>query len=211
MPKICPSCGERLKEGELFCSECKMYGDEEDESKKNRKSTLDKNIYDYLKEEFNEVYAAGYGIVKGLDIFDERNSNTTAEERYTRWIKESTSLVLKDGNAFLSVEMMPDISSANPITVAGNVLVHAIGDSILVKFGGRRNNVEYISDNTSPRYLLIVIPDPAEDHESNRSDQMKIIEQNIKKLDFLENSSIKNFKICLANEFESTIKELINE
>ena len=41
--------------------------------------------------------------------------------------------------------------------------------------------------------------------------QMVIIEQNIKKLNFLENSSIKNFKICLMSEFELTLKELINE
>jgi uncharacterized Zn finger protein (UPF0148 family) len=211
MTKICPSCSMRLKEGELFCPECKMYGEEEDESKKNRKSTLDKNIYDYLKNEFKQVYAAGYDNVKGLDIFDERGSNTTAEERYTRWNKESSSLVLKDRNAFLSVEMMANVTAANPITVAGNVLIHSIADSILVKFTGRRNSIEYVRDKTYPRYLLIVIPNPKDDHESYRRDQMVIIEQNIKKLNFLENSSIKNFKICLTSEFESALKELITE
>jgi hypothetical protein len=39
---------------------------------------------------------------------------------------------------------------------------------------------------------------------------MKIIEQNVKELNFLESSSLKNFKICLMSEFEAIIKELIN-
>lgn len=44
----------------------------------------------------------------------------------------------------------------------------------------------------------------------NKGDQMKIIEQNVKELNFLESSSLKNFKICLMSEFEAIIKELIN-
>ena len=210
MVKMCPNGhGDEFKEEIIFCPDCEAILVHVDESKKNRKSTLDKKIYDYLKQEFDEVYAVGYENVRSIDIFDERNSNTTAEEKFTRWLKESTSLVLNDRKAFLSVEMMPSINTS-PITVAGNILVHSIADSFFVK-GGRSDFECIVSDKESPRYLLIVIPNPAEDHESNKGDQMRIIEQNIKELNFIENTSLNNFKICLMNEFESTLKELINE
>lgn len=206
---MCPKgCGE-FKEGIIFCPECGTLLERVDESKKNRKSTLDKKIFDYLNQEFEEVFAVGYENVKSIDIFDERNSNKTAEEKFTKWLKESTSLVLKDKEAFLSVEMMPSISTS-PITVAGNVLVHSIADSLFVKFDGRRKDVEYIiGDKEFPRYLLIVIPDPDESVDSSKDLQMKIIENNIKELKFLENSSLKNFKICLMSNFENALEELI--
>ncbi len=208
MPMICPECGKKLRKKEIFCPECGMAGELEDESKKNRKSTIDKKIYDYLKQEFKDVYAVGYDNVEGIDIFAERNS--TSEERLTRWIKDSASLVLKDKKAFLSVEMMPNVNTT-PIAVAGNVLIHSIGDSALVKFN-RKNEVEYsLSDKEFPRYLLIVIPDPGEGVASNKKDQMEIIEHSIKEMKFLENSSLKDFKICLMNDFEAEIKDLLNE
>ena len=208
MVMMCPKgCGE-FQDGTIFCPECGTTVDKVVESKKNRKSNLDKKIFDFLKKEFDEVYAVGYN-VKSIDIFDERNSNKTADEKFTRWLKESTSLVLKDKNAFLSIEMMPSISTS-PITVTGNVLVHSIADSIFVKFSGRRKDVEYIiGDKEFSRYLLIVIPDPDESVYSNKDTQMKIIEQRIKEMKFLENSSLKNFKICLLSEFEDAIKDLI--
>lgn len=209
MVMMCPKgCGE-FEEGTIFCSECKTLLEKVDESKRSRKSTLDKKIFNYLNQEFEDVYAVGYENVKSIDIFDERNSNKTAEEKFTRWLKESTSLVLKDKKPFLSVEMMSSISTS-PITVTGNILVHSIGDSLFVKFDGRREDVEYIiGDKDFPRYLLIVIPDPDESVESNKDVQMKIIEQRIKEMNFLENSSLTNFKICLMSDFENAIKELI--
>lgn len=187
-----------------------MLGEKEDESKKNKKSTLDKRIYDFLKQEFTRVYATGYDNVKGIDIYDERNSNGTAEDRFTYWIKESTSLVLKGKKPFLSVEMMPNVNTT-PITVAGNILVHSIGDSFIVKFNGRKQDAEYEIKRESPRYLLIVIPNPDKGVASNKGDQMEYIEKLIKEMNFLENSSLKNFKICLMSEFENTVKELIEE
>jgi uncharacterized Zn finger protein (UPF0148 family) len=208
MPMICPECGKKLRKNEIFCPECGMAGELEDESKKNRKSTIDKKIYDYLKQEFKDVYAVGYDNVESIDIFAEKNS--TSKDRLTRWIKDSASLVLKDKKAFLSVEMMPNVNTT-PIAVAGNVLIHSIGDSALVRFN-RKNEVEYsLSDKEFPRYLLIVIPDPDEGVASNKKDQMEIIEHSIKEMKFLENSSLKDFRICLMKDFEAEIKDLLNE
>jgi len=51
---------------------------------------------------------------------------------------------------------------------------------------------------------------PEESVDSSKDIQMKIIEQRIKEMKFLENLSIKNFKICLMSKFEDAIKDLIN-
>ena len=188
----------------MFCPECGAIGDLLDESKMGRKKTLDKKVYDYLYKEFHQVYAVGYNNVKGIDLYDERLP--PKEKILTRWIKESSSIVLRDGKPFLSVEIMATVSTT-PIVAAGNVLIHSIADSAIVKFQGRKSNKEYQLD--SPRFLLIIIPDPSEDVDSSKDEQMKIIEGLIKKMNFLENSSLENFKICMRNEFEESMKQLI--
>ena len=79
---------------------------------KKGKSILNKNMYDYLIKEFDEVHAVGYNNVDGINLYDDRNP--PKGEIRSRWIKESNSLVLKDGLPFLSVEMMTNEPS--PIT-----------------------------------------------------------------------------------------------
>lgn len=204
MVLICPECRQTLKDNEMFCPECGAIGELLDESKLGRKTTLNKEVYDYLYNEFDEVLAVGYQNVKGIDLYDERLP--PKEKILTRWIKESSSLVLKDNNPFLSVEMMAT-TNTTPIVAAGNVLVHSIADSAVVKYQGRKQNVEYPLDG--PRFLLIIIPDPDEDVDSSKNEQMKIIEGLIKELKFLGNSPLEDFKICLMNEFEKSIKQLI--
>lgn len=144
--------------------------------------------------------------MKNIDIYDDRDPSD--KKVYSKWVKESTSLVLKDGNPYLSVEMMANYNPS-PISVAGNILIHAIGDVAVIKFKDSRNNEKYILDNKkSPRYLLIVIPEPPE--ESDKKDQMMLMEHLIKKLQFLENSSLTNFKICFMSNYKEALKELLS-
>jgi hypothetical protein len=200
MSKMCPKCRIIVDETEMFCPDC---GTGVIIVKKG-KSVLNKKIYDYLIKEFNEVYAVGHKNVDGINIYDERNP--PQGQKRSRWIKESTSLVLKDKMPFLSVEMM--INEPSPITVAGNVLIHSIADSAIVKFKDSKDDEEHILANRNyPRFLLIVIPEPSED--SDKWIQIPLIEQLIKELSFLEKSSLKNFKICFANEFESVAEKLL--
>jgi len=199
MTKMCPKCRITVDEKEMFCPDC---GAGLIVVKKG-KSKLDKKIYDYLFEKFDKVYAVGENNVDGIDIFDERCP--PKGEIRSRRIKESTSLVLNDGKPFLSVEMMS--FEPSPIVVAGNILVHSIADSALVKFKDSKEAEEIILDNNNPRFLLIVIPEPSED--SDKWKQMPLIEQLVKELNFLENSSLTNFKICFTNEFEEKLEELL--
>lgn len=206
MRMVCPDCGSKLPKGEMLCKSCGTFGEPEDERKKTRKSTLSTKYYEYLTGKFDEVLAVGHDNVDGINLYDERAP--PQELMKSRWIKESTSLVLKDGMPFLSIETMLSISTS-PITVAGNVLIHAIADSAIVKFKGRRSDTEYILGNKEfPRNLLILFPDPDEDSKTSKELQMELIEQFIKDLNFLENSSLKNFKICFNSEFEDAIKTL---
>jgi hypothetical protein len=207
MRMVCPDCGKKLPEGEMLCVSCGTFGEPEDDKKKTRKSTLSKKHYDYLTNKFKDVIAVGYANVDGINIYDERTP--PKELMRSRWIKESTSLVLKDGKPFLSVETMPSINTS-PITVAGNILIHAIADSAIVRFKGRRSDVEYIfGDEKIKRYLLLVMPDPEEDSQTSKEIQMKLIEEYIKDLNFLEKSTFNNFIICFQSEFEDAIEELI--
>lgn len=203
MVLVCPGCGKTWNgEDGMFCPECGTSGELLDESKLGHKNILDKKVFDYLKQEFDDVLAIGYQNVKGIDVYDERNPSK--KNIRSRWIKESSAIVLKDKQPFLSVEIE---ANTTPINVAGNVLVHAIADSLVVKYKGRNENVEYPID--APRYLLIIMPDLELGVESNKDEQMKIIELLIKELKFTDNSSLKNFKICLMKDFEKSINQLI--
>ena len=107
---------------------------------------------------------------------------------------------------FLSVEMMS--SEPSPIVVTGNILVHSIADSAIVKFEDKESE-EIILNHNNTRFLLIVIPEPSED--SDKWTQMPLIEQLIKELNFLKNSSLTDFKICFTNEFEEAIGLLLQD
>lgn len=207
MVLFCTNCNITLKDGEMFCPECGASGELLDESKKRKKSVLDKDIFEYLSKKFDDVYALGYNNVKKIDIYDERApSNYNIK---SRWLKESSSLILKEGKAFLSVESMPKTDTP-PVVYTGNVLTHSIADSALVKFKGRKEEVEYIlNDENLPRYLLIIIPDPEKGTDSSKELQSKIVEQLIKEMNFLESSSLTNFKICMKSEFEIALNHLI--
>jgi len=199
MPKMCPECRITVDDNKIFCPDC---GASLIVVKKG-KSKLNKKIYDYLVQEFDIVHAVDQNNVEGIDIFDERNP--PKGEIRSRRIKESTSLIFKNGIPFLSVEMMS--MEPSPIVVAGNILVHSIADSAIVKFKDSKKSEEIILNHNNPRFLLIVIPEPSKD--SDKWTQMPLIEQLIKELNFLENSSLTNFKICFTNEFEEAIKELL--
>ena len=96
------------------------------------------------------------------------------------------------------------------LLVTGNILVHSIADSAIVRFKDSKEDEEYIlSDNNQPRFLLIVIPEPSED--SDKWIQMPLIEQLVKELNFLEKSSLTNFKICFRNEFEDNNKKILQD
>lgn len=208
MPMICPMCGKTLKEDEIFCPECGTSGEIEDQSKKGRKTILPEKINNFLNKEFKDVYSIGFKNVNKIDLYDDKTTFT--DDIFSRWIKESTCLVLKDGRAFISVEMMANFHTS-PIVLSGNVLVHSIADSAVVKFKGRREPDDYILDDDSfPRFLLIVLPDPSEDLDSSKELQIKIIEHRIKELEFLDRSTLKDFTICLASEFEKSFEELIS-
>ena len=198
MTKMCPKCRIIVDENKTFC-DCGTGL----VIVKKGKSKLNKNIYDYLIKEFEEIYAVQENNVDGIDIYDDR-SPPKGEIR-SRRIKESTSLVLKNGIPFLSVEMMS--TEPSPIVVAGNILVHSIADSILVRFKDSKEAEEIILDHNYPRFLLIVIPEPSDD--SDKWKQMPLIEQLIKELNFFEKSSLTNFKICFTNEFEEKLDELL--
>lgn len=207
MSMICPMCGKTLKEDEIFCPVCGTSGEIEDKSKIGRKTVLPEMINDFLNKEFEDVYAVGYKNVNSINLYDDKT--TFSDNKSSRWLKESTCIVLKDGRAFFSVEMMANFHTT-PIGLSGNVLVHSIADSAVVKFTGRREPDEYILDGDNfPRFLLIVLPDPSEDLDSSKELQIRIIEHRIKDLEFFDRSTLNNFKICLASEFEKSIKELI--
>lgn len=206
MPKICNNlkCSTtEVDEAENFCPECGSTLTVVVSSGKS-KSKLQDDVYDYLNKKFEDVYAAEFDNVKSIDLFDHRDSS--AKKVYANWVKRSSSLVLKDGNPFLSVEMMA--KEPSPITVAGNILIHAIGDSVVVKFKDSREDQKYILKNQdTPRFLLIVIPEPPED--SDKKNQMNLIEQLVKELDFLDNSSLTNFRICFMSNFEEAVEGLV--
>lgn len=202
---ICPECGKTWNgEDGMFCPDCSAIGEFLDKSKLGHKNSLDKKVFDHLNNKFDEVYAVGHQNVKGIDIYDERTPSK--ENLRSRWIRKSSAIVLKNENPFLSVEIEADTT---PISVAGNILIHAIADSIVIKYKGRKDNMEYPLD--TPRYLLIIIPDLEPSVESNKDEQMKLIELLIKELKIFENTSLKNFKICLMKDFKKTILQLINE
>lgn len=208
MPLICPECRKEIKKGQMFCPDCGTIGEVEDKSKKGRKTILPKEIHDYLNRKFDEVYAIGYRNVNRIDLYEDRSP--VAETIFSRWLKESTSLALKDDRAYLSVEMMANFHTP-PIKVAGNILVHSITDSAAIKYSGRRDPDEYIlGDIKYPRFLLIVLPNPDEELDSSKELQMTIIEQRIKEMAFLEKTALKDFKICLESEFEDAIEKLIH-
>lgn len=200
MAFLCPQCGKKWKENRMFCPECGTIGESLDESKREHKTTLDDKVYDYLSNEFDKVYAIGFDNVKRIDLYSEREPSEP--NMRSRWIKESSSLVLNDGKPFLSVEML---SSASPIDVTGNILVHAITDFVAIKYEGRKRDVSHTIDN--PRYLLIIIPDPTEG--SKKDDQIPIIENLIKEMEIFEKTPIENFKISFKKDFEKSISELI--
>jgi len=192
----------------MFCPECGASGELLDESKIGKRSILDVDIFDFLNSNFNEVFATGYNNVNKINIYSERDPST--ENINSRWIKESSCLILKDGMAFLSVESMPSIDTS-PVIYTGNVLTHSIADSALVRFNGRKEDMEYLLNNKGfPRYLLIIIPDPEEGRNSSKELQSIIVEKSIKELNFLEASSLTNFKICMKNDFENSLNELID-
>lgn len=76
-----------------------------------------------------------------------------------------------------------------------------------MKYQGNKKDVKCPID--TPRYLLVILPDP-EGVESDKEDQMRLIEELIKEMNFLENSNLKNFKICLMKDYEQSIQKLIN-
>ena len=186
MTKMCPTCRITVDDNKTFC-DC---GASLIIVKKG-KLKLNKTINDYLNKEFDEVYAVDENNVDRINLYDDRNPSKG--EVRSRWIKESTSLVLKDKKPFLSIEMMSNEPS--PIVVAGNILIHSIADSAIIKFKDSREDDEYIlSDHINPRFLLIVIPEPSQN--SDKWTQMPLIEQYIKELNFSEKSSLTDFKIC---------------
>ena len=202
MPKMCPKCRITVADNEIFCPECNTSLI----VVKKGRSVLNKEIYDYLINEFEEVHAVGYNNVDGINLYDDRKP--PKGEIRSRWIKESNSLALKNGLPFLSVEMM--INEPSPITITGNILVHSIADSAIVRFKDSKEDEELIlSENNQPRFLLIVIPEPSED--SDKRKQMTLIEQLVKELNFLEKSSLTNFKICFRDEFEDNVNKILQD
>lgn len=204
--KNCPDCGKEFEDSVIYCPDCGTIGVSEKSNKKQKQSILTKEIYFYLKKHFEKIYALKYGNVHNIELF-QGDSN----ERKTTWIKQSSALILKDDRPYLSVEMMAK-DTTTPITLAGNVLIHTIAESITVKIkGGLDETLEYILDNEKfPRYLLIVLPDPAEIKESQKDEQIEEMERRIKNLGFMEKTALKNFKICYVYNFEKSIGDLLN-
>lgn len=206
--KSCPDCGQEFDDSITFCPECGTIGVPVDKSKKKRKqSILNKENYFNLKKNFEKVYAIGYKNVHNIELFQgdpgERNAN---------WIKQSSALILKDDRVYLSVEMTAS-DLTTPKEIAGNILVHAIAESAIVRVkGGIDEEIEYILDNEKfPRYLLIVLPDPSELKESRKDEQIHELEHRIKRLGFMENTALKNFKISFVSGFDNSIQELLKD
>lgn len=206
--KSCPDCGREFEDNITFCPNCGTILNVEDKSKKKKRQTiLQEDIFYYLNKNFEEVYALGYKNVHNIELFQGDPS-----DRKANWIKQSSALILKDDRAYLSVEMTPS-DLTTPKDLAGNILVHTIAESVVVRIkGGIDEETEYILDNEKfPRYLLIVLPDPSELKESRKDEQIQELEKRIKNLGFLEKTALKNFNICYVNNFENSIQELLKD
>lgn len=102
MVLVCPGCGRTWNGNDgIFCPDCGASGELLDETKLGRKITLDKKVFEYLSQTFEDVHAVGHKNVKGIDIYDERFPSK--ENTRSRWIRESSCIVLKNENPFLSV------------------------------------------------------------------------------------------------------------
>lgn len=205
--KSCPDCGKEFEDKITFCPDCETILTAADKKKRRKQSILNKENYFYLNKHFEKVYAIGYKNVHNIELFQGDSTDRSAN-----WIKQSSALVLKDEYAYLSVEMTSS-DLTTPKEIAGNILVHAIAESAIVRIkGGLDEEMEYILDNRKfPRYLLIVLPDPSELKESRKDEQIQEVEHRIKRLGFMENIALKNFKISYVSDFENSIQELLND
>lgn len=204
--KSCPDCGKEFEDKKTFCPDCETILMAVDKSKKRRKqSILNKENYFYLKKNFEKVYAIGYKNVHNIELFQ-----GDSQDRRANWIKQSSALVLMDRPAYLSVEMTSS-DLTTPKEIAGNILIHAVAESAVVTVkGGLDEKTDYDLDKF-PRYLLIVLPDPSELKESRKEEQIQELEHRIKRLGFMENTTLKNFKVSYVSDFDNSLQELLED
>lgn len=205
MPRMCPECGKNVGDNDIFCPDPECRASTIPVKERKGKAQIPKEIFEYLDKKFEKVHAVGHNNVEGIKFYNERYP--PKELKMARWIKEGTSLVLKNDEPYLCVEMVED---RTPMTIAGTVLLNTISDFALVKTNFSKEPLEYImGDEKNLRYLLVVLPEPPE--KSDKDIQMPYLEQCFKELNFMDNSPLKDFKICFTTNYKESLKKLLAE
>lgn len=202
---MCPECGKNVGDNDIFCPDPECRASTIPVKERKGKAQIPKEIFEYLDKKFEKVHAVGHNNVEGIKFYNERYP--PKELKMARWIKEGTSLVLKNDEPYLCVEMVED---RTPMTIAGTVLLNTISDFALVKTNFRKEPLEYImGDEKNLRYLLVVLPEPTE--KSDKDIQMPYLEQCFKELNFIDNSPLKDFKICFTTNYKESLEKLLAE